>query len=246
MTKGSTFLIQAIILKNQPWREHDSQVVVFSNEEGKLRLNVRGAMRSSSKLVGHLQPFTLSELMVIKGKSSEYVGGAMNTSAHWNLRQGFNKMRLTGKLFNLFHRLVRNNQPDNDLFFLLKSLLTELDRTVQDLDEELYQLYYLAFFWKLITILGYGPELYTCGYCKKAITEKKNFFQLDKASVICGAEAVDEYSLPASADTIRIMRFLINSDLSKIKNLKVRPAHLKEAVKIAKKFLLYHFEDYLK
>ena len=58
MAPPRTYHCEALILKHVPFGEADLLVTFFTRERGKIRAVARGARRSNSKLVGHLEPLT--------------------------------------------------------------------------------------------------------------------------------------------------------------------------------------------
>ena len=62
------FVTQGIILARVNYQEADRIITVLSRDDGKLRLMVKGARKSKSKLAGGVELLSISELGVIKGK----------------------------------------------------------------------------------------------------------------------------------------------------------------------------------
>ena len=77
-----TYRANAIIISSQPFREYDGKRVVYSLEKGKLDLVVRGVKRIKSKLSAHLEPLSLAEIMVVRGRQFNYVGAAMSRNCY--------------------------------------------------------------------------------------------------------------------------------------------------------------------
>ena len=55
--------IEAVILKQQDYRENDALITVLSREHGKLGFVCRGIRKMASKNAVSCMPFVLSELM---------------------------------------------------------------------------------------------------------------------------------------------------------------------------------------
>ena len=73
MAPPRTYHCEALTLKQDPFGEADLLVTLFSRERGKLRAVAKGARRSSSKLVGHLEPITHVRLSLSRGRNLDYV-----------------------------------------------------------------------------------------------------------------------------------------------------------------------------
>jgi len=214
----------AIILNRQSYRDYDSLVVVYSEKFGKLSLIARGTKKLQSKLAGHLEPFNLVNLMIIPGKSRDYVGSALTQTAWLNLKNGLNKLYYVGRAVNLFHRLVGEKELDPNLFLLWCEWLNYLDNNPCDCSKEEGELLLNFFSLKLLTSLGYQPEMYHCLVCHQVITPGHNYFHLQDGGLICSAccPAIlpRPELLPVSDNVIKLVRFLTGHNLDRISQLK--------------------------
>ena len=57
-----TYRAEALVLRSAPLGEADLLVTLFTREAGKVRAVAKGARRSTAKLVGHLEPLTVTSL----------------------------------------------------------------------------------------------------------------------------------------------------------------------------------------
>jgi DNA repair protein RecO len=78
--------IRAIVLRRVKYRENDSKISVYSFEKGLLELVVRGTARSKSKLAGHIEPFNLVNIMIVKGKNFDYAGSVVSEKSFLNIK----------------------------------------------------------------------------------------------------------------------------------------------------------------
>ena len=68
MPNPRTYLATGIILKKTPFAEADLLITMFSREHGKLRGIVKGAQKSTSRMVGHFEPLTMEDVLNIVDK----------------------------------------------------------------------------------------------------------------------------------------------------------------------------------
>jgi len=243
--RESTKNISAIILKADFYKEQDLLITIYSQEEGKLILSARGARKSSSKLGGHLQIFNLANLMVVSGRNFDYIGAAKNNKSYLNIREDFSKLQIAGKAMYVFNRLVNTKVQDEDLYYLLMNFLDHLNQT-QNNDISKLEMYYLSFLWQLLSILGYKPNLYTCYYCKKRVSEGVNHFNLDKASLACDHSQLTGPIIKLNSSIIKYLRFLNEYSFDKVELLKINKTDLKQLKNISNKYILYQLEEYLR
>lgn len=190
-----SFYIRAIVLNREPFRERDSKVVVYSLEQGKLELVARGTKKILSKLAGHLEPLNLVELMVVKGRQLDYVGAVSSVINFSIIKNNLEKILLVGAVIKQFSSLIKDNEADQEIFYLLQGFL--LAENEDGLASEQAQLLAAAFFVKLIKLLGYEPD-----FSEKIIYEKT----ADKTKLITSAGLIKNYSLLATASLAEVLK----------------------------------------
>lgn len=262
--RDETYTTKAIILNRQPFGECGSKVTLYSGEEGKLELVARGARKITSKLAAHLEPLNLSEIMAVRGRQFDYIGGAVSQNCHANLKSDLEKLLIAGQAINIFNKLIKHGERDGGIFILLQDFLNILDEN----KEFNYELLFNFFILKLLVQLGYKPELYNCVVCKNKIEPAGNKFDLSKGGVICDDCALPPPVLPAQAwraglipllirrgggersktgerlpisdNCIKVLRFAIINNLNKPIKLKIDNKLNKEINNIINLFLNYY------
>lgn len=240
-----TYTTKAIILNRVLFREVDSRTTIYTLDRGKLELVARGVKKLSSKLAGHLEPISLSNIMVIRGKQFDYVGGAVNENCYFNIKNDLERLHYAGQAISLFNKLIRgNDQTDaGALFGLLKEYLDTLN---YELKIKNYELLYSFFIFKLLVILGYRPELYNCVACKNRLNKPEGIkFYLDRGGIICANcseknTLLLDNSLTISENCVKVLRLVINNNLVHLKNLQIDKKSEKEICNIINSFLDYN------
>ena len=236
---NETYTTKAIILNRRPFRECDSMATVYSFDKGKLELAVRGARKISSKLAGHIEPLNLSEIMVVRGRQFDYIGGAVSRNCFIDLKSNLEKSLIAGQAVNVFNKLIKHGERDREIFILLQFFLNILDKN----KKFNYELLLNFFILKLLVQLGYKPELYNCVVCKKKIIPNNNKFDLSRGGLVCADCAKNiQYNKPLqiSANCIKVLRLVIESDLSRLTKLKINDNLDKETSNIICSFLKFH------
>ena len=230
----STFPTKAIILNRRDWREADRLVSVYTPGYGRLSLLARGARKANSKLAAHLEPISLSQLLVVKGKGFDYVGGAILAEAFLGIKQDLNKLYFAGEALRNFSLLVQEGEADADIFSWLEKWLLSLEAAGNgsDLDKEEGRFRLALFLWRLFQLLGYGPQLDNCVACHQAPTPGKNYFDFARGGLLCSScyettpLGTHEASIvPLSDNCIKLLRLASGSTWQ---NLKFSPKLLKE------------------
>jgi DNA repair protein RecO (recombination protein O) len=235
-----TYTTEAIILNRQPFREYDSRVIAYSRDRGKLELVARGAKKISSKLAGHLEPLSLSKIMVVRGRQFDYIGGAAMEKGFVRLKSDLACIKPAGRAVEATDKLIKSGIEDKNIFNLLLSLLETYDnlRKAPADPEILYYFYVL----KLLSLLGYRPNLTHCLDCHQEITVAKNRFDPARGGIICSACPVreDGHSLTISLNNVKLMQFVISHGLSDTAELKLANSVKNEIKKIISSFTQYN------
>lgn len=240
----------AIILNRSPYRESDSLVTVYTKDFGKLVLVARGTKKIRSKLAGHLEPISLADILIIKGKGFDYVGSALTQNAFLNLKDDLNKLYYVGRAFSWFNRLVREGESDERLFFLLERWLEMVDQYLpEEFTKDNGELFFIFLALKLMAELGYKPEMYECLSCRRKIEPGKNYFNLKNGGIVCGLclekerqqQGIEATELLTISDNcIKLMRFIMDNKLDTAKKLKLDKRIIKELSVLTQNFLNFH------
>jgi len=232
----------AIVLNRQPYRESDSLITVYTLDYGKLSLVARGAKKLRSKLAGHLEPISRGDIMIIAGRGFDYVGGASSVTAYQNIKSDLNKLFFAGRAVRIFSRLVKDNQADSGLFFLLSGWLDLLDAyPAAEFSRWSGELLFNFFAIRLLGELGYNPQMTECLDCHRIIVAGHNYFDLKNGGLVdeeCFKLRQREFTssdggqgielLTISDDCIKLWRFMANNSLENAIKLKINQKLIKE------------------
>lgn len=140
---------QAVVISRRRWREADRFYVLFTKEMGRMEVKVRAAAKSSSKLAGHLEPLTVIEALIMKGKYGWQLNNVIILS------KPLIDQPLAGRAFGVIGTIVKSlipiEQPEieiyNNLLFLLEYLKTAKDELAQ-------RSALLRFVWRALALSG--------------------------------------------------------------------------------------------
>jgi DNA repair protein RecO (recombination protein O) len=151
-----TFNTRAIILNRYDFRESDSRIICFSEDRGKLELVARGAKKLKSKSSGHLEPLTLSRLMVVAGKDMDYVGTAVGENFFPAVKENLEKTQIAIQALGLVEKMTRVSEVDGhaEIFNLLKIFLERIETAKNSGDQPKFS----EFNDNLAVITGFSEE----------------------------------------------------------------------------------------
>ncbi|MCK9438802.1 MAG: DNA repair protein RecO [Patescibacteria group bacterium] len=206
---------KAIVLNRFPHKENDALIYFYTLDFGKLVLTARGARKQSSKLVAHLEPFNFVDLMMIKNKNGVSVGSVISQNSFLNLKNDYNSLLLSGKVFSFFNQHVKEGQADFDLFIFLNNFLKTINDSIESVkSKSLKDLDFLGDIlkFKLLDLLGYSYQTSRCVEC--GCDKNLNFISLNRGGVVCDS-CTNKETINRSLDKINHLK--INKDLLSLK-----------------------------
>lgn len=236
-----TYNIKALILNRKPLAEDGGKVTVYSENLGKLELVARGTKKIKSKLAGHLEPISLVEIMVVRGRQYNYIGAVVSKDCYVNIKNNFAKIKAAGRAIKVFNLIIKLGQSDQDIFSLLKNYFDFLDGASAKPD---YDLFVQLFIFKLLIKLGHRPELYNCVNCRNKISPSGNKFDLAKGGLVCGKclpKPGRAHQLMISENSIKILRLAEKSGFKQLAKVSVNNNIKKEIINIVSSFFNYNF-----
>lgn len=237
-----TYVTQAIILKREPFRERDSRIVVLSPEQGKLELIVRGTGNFKSKMAGHIEPISLADIMVVRGRACDYAGSILSQRIYPGIKDNFLKIAAAGQALRSADKAVNLNETGDapGLFALLRDYLDTLEAAEKT--EMDYGVFFHFFLLKLLAILGYAPELHNCQVCGQKIIPGKNFFSPSRGGLKCGncRPEFDNRDLMISDNCVKVLILAINSEQAQLIRLKIDSKLSEELANIISSLKNYH------
>ena len=236
-----TYNLKAIVLKSEPWREDGARILTYSAERGKLELAARGIKKISSKLAGHLEPITFSNIMAVRGRHYDYVGSAVGENCYVNIKSDSEKLEAAGRIINIFNKIVKEGEKDEKLFILLRGALDILNNG-QLICLPAGQLLIGFFTLKLLAFLGHRPELYNCVICGKKILPGGNKFDFAKGGAACD-NCGGQSALTISDNCIKVLRVVAENDLKKTANINIGRTLKEESIKVISSFLKFNYDS---
>lgn len=146
----------AIVLKHRRLGDADRIVTLLTPRRGKVDVVAKGLLRSRSKMAGHLEPLTLTEVVLAHGRSLDIVTQAQTLEPFVELHRELELLSTAMYLLELADRFTVEHEDALDIYELLEGSLRRLARGdgVQ-LVSRLYEL-------QLLTTTGFRPELDNC------------------------------------------------------------------------------------
>lgn len=246
---------KAILIKMTPRGEGDVIVTLFSQDFGKFSVRARSLRKIKSKLRSASELFSLVSLRYVQGRYYKTLIDLEEIDNYPSLKSSPAKLKTAFQISRTLDSLVHQQEQDRDIWELLLTSFQQLADMPEESDDYFdfsnkhlirrywsLKLVYHYFFWHLINILGYQPELYDCALCRKKLRPTKLYFSFREGGVLCPAcfqrlkEEEQKDCLEIEPGLIKIVRLLVKQQWPLLKKLKI---DMKE--KIALENLLNNF-----
>lgn len=226
---------KGLVIREQPYKEQDKILTIFTEEEGKIQCIARGVRRQKSGLLASTQIFAYSEFVYYPGKNFGIINQSNLIEAFYPLRNDLTKMALASYLLDLMYNAYEFYQKSPELLKLLLHVLFYISGGKAKNDLVLVG----AFQMKLVSYLGYRPILETCTACQGK--QDLSLFSIENNGVICNGcrEPTAGYLYKLSPAMLELLRDFLRQP---IKQLKDREIDTAEAIKIND--LLDHYIGY--
>ena len=223
MAPPRSYHCEALTLKKFPMGEADLLVTLYTREYGKVRAIARGARRSTSKLVGHLEPLTEVKLSLSHGRDLDYINQAQVLSGFASLKGNLGaitKGLYVAELVDGFGSEANPNQP------LYRLAIDTLQAIEADPDSDLP----LRFFeLHLLQVSGLMPELYLCVECRDSLTPGSHRFSPDLGGTLClDCNPSDARLRPLSLRALKVLRLLHRTRMTELPDLTINTALARE------------------
>lgn len=242
---ANTFRTQSIVIKKEPWREFDRLYTLYTLEAGKIQAIARGSRRSLSRMAGHLEPFLITDVMIARGRQIDKLAGSEEVRNYRNLDSSVEKVAFLSYCFEVLDELTSYAQPDRRVYNLAQELLEIAEQN--QLSRERNFLLARVFVLKLLSALGYEPELYNCLECKRKVGQEGVYFNSTRGGIVCSECYTRLGNQPLSQivviePVLSTLRKVHENDLSGFLELYILPVAIKPLDIIIDEFLKYHLD----
>lgn len=229
--------IQALILKQQDYRENDGMMSVLSLEMGKVSFVCRGIRKMASKNAVSCMPFVLSELLFdYKENTSLFsLRSAQVLLSHHHIRDDLEKMSLAQLMCEIVDGCLQQGEADltsSQQFYELLS--TSLERLDSLSDHYLILCQFLA---TTLKIEGIEPCVDECVLCS---SQQVQTISIDDGGFVCANCAKAVKATPLAVDTLRRFRLVNHGELEHFDILKKYGPWTKIDAELLIEFLILH------
>lgn len=228
---------QGIVLKMINVGEADKIITLFTDKLGKIQAVAHGSRKAKSKLMASTQVFAYCEYVFYKGKSLYTINQSEIKESFQTILDDLYTLTYCSYLVELMDAVTQYDESNIELFKLFLKTLYLMSGS--DADKELVT---RAFELKAMSISGYMPDLYRCSVCGQSADQALGF-STEHGGIICGkCSEKGKYSIKVDMPAINVMRYLLKTDIEKIRMVKASETAKKDMRIILKNYIKYYLE----
>jgi len=232
---------EAIVLRRTDFGEADRLLTVFTPERGKLRLIAKGARKPLSRKSGHVELFSHSQFLVAQGRDLDIITQADTVEPFVLLRKDLLRTTYAYYVAELADAFTAEHDENQPLFDLLRDAFGWLC-TADDLPllARYYELH-------LLGLVGYQPQLFVCGGCRKPLEPEVSYLSAADGGVFCLKCGYDRVgTIELSVNALKVLRFLQTRGWETCQFLRLSPESHAEVERAMNDYITYHLERKLK
>lgn len=213
----ASYEVDALILKKRNYQEADRIITIFGRGTGKETVRAKGVRRSTSKLAGHLETFSRSTLLIAEGKGFDLITQASLQEAFPQVRSELPRVTEAFYVIELLDKVTPDGFKDSALFDFVIEFLRVLDTAEETKLEQLRH----GFEIKLLSDLGFRPQLTACSECQRKF-ESDAFFDSTDGTFLHQEHrtpGMQGFIIPLSV--LKVLNFSLQNDFHHIARLAV-------------------------
>lgn len=224
-----SFEVKGIVLGNVDVKEKDKLIWVYTLENGKITLSMKGVRQSKSKLKYAKDIFCFGTFLCEKGKGIDIVTGVDLIDNFENIRNNIDKYYEGCAILDLIKKIGADANPP---------LFIELVKALKTLCYDDVKKFYVInkFLLTITNALGYNFLSYNCSACKLKLNMR--YLNLDIGEIVCPA-CKTFASIPISDLCYSALKILSGCEYEKIHTIKIGGSGAYEAFLLLSKNL-YH------
>lgn len=203
MGKGTIHRDEGIVLRTYKLGEADRIVVFLTKARGKVRAVAKGVRKTKSKFGSRLEPMSHCVLQFYEGRELDIVTQAESIDNFRAVREDLDRIGRGVSMLEVADQLAQEGEVNPQLYRMLLGALRTLETSASPLVTP-------AFYWKVLALEGYRPEVETCVQCGADDTPLVAF-DVESGGLLC---RTCRRGTPVSADAVVMMRQILGGELN--------------------------------
>jgi DNA repair protein RecO (recombination protein O) len=213
-----------IITRVVNFGEADKIITIFTRSHGKVQAFAKGARRPKSRIIAGSQFLSYCNFILYKGSEMYSVNSTDVIESFYGVRNDLVKLTYACHMSDMINDVVQENQPSP---MVLRLFLNTLHILLNS--EKQPELVNDIFEFRLLSLLGYAPDIYACIFCGSPFTGG-GYFNFENDGIACiecsksrePAKIMEEAGEPGETvfflqpGTIKAMQHIVYSPMDRL------------------------------
>lgn len=235
MSRGTIHRDEGIVLRTYKLGEADRIIVFLTKRRGKVRAVAKGVRKTRSKFGSRLEPMSHVALQLYEGRELDLVTQVDSIDHFRGLREDLDRIARASAMLETADQLAQEGEVNPRLYQMLLGALRTLDASDSPLVVP-------AFFWKVLALEGYRPEVEVCVVCGAAAPTPLVAFDLESGGLLCHG---CRRGTAVSAEAVALLRQILGGQLNDALAAPASPAS-HEVDHLATRAVEHHLERRLR
>ncbi len=244
--RSRLYRIDAIVMHRSDVGEADRLLTVLARDQGKLRVNAKGARKVASRKSGHVELFTRSKMLIAKGRGEiDIVSQVEMTDSYRGLHEDLTRSTYAHYAVELVDAFAEEGTAQSDIFDLLASALGWIATSNNlPLTARYFEL-------QLLTLAGFQPQVFFCSVNGERLIEVQadEFYGWSPAigGVICPAHTEGRSdSARLSLNALKVLRYALRNNYATFTAANVSESTQREVEQAMLRYVQYVLERRVK
>jgi DNA repair protein RecO (recombination protein O) len=232
---------EAIVLRRIDFGEADRLLTLYSRDYGKIRALAKGARKPNSRKTGHVELFMRTQFMIATGREIGIVTQAELVEPYSAVREDLIRTTYAAYAVELLDKFTADDDKNPALYDLLRDALGWFNTEKNIL---LAARYYEL---RLLSLVGYQPQLFYCAFSNEPIEQEEQFFSAELGGLLRPSyHKEDRRARPISAGAVKVLRYVQTHTWEAVQPLQLRRDLHAELEQILHYYLIFLLERHLK
>jgi DNA repair protein RecO (recombination protein O) len=242
MSNPRTYQTPAIVIKKTKLGEADRILTLYSPTLGKIQGVAKAVRKPKSKLSGHLEMLTYSQVTLVSGKTIDTIIGSQTLNVFLAVKNDLDLLSCALYMTEMISQFTPAETEDCPLFELLLNSIEQLPLVT---DRNLLLRHFEL---RLLHQAGYRPELRKCVLCSKVLETATYSFAPSAGGILCQScqRLGKYYGYTLSWDCLGVIRFIQDGDWRSVSITPIDATILKEIERMLRNYIRHLLEKDIK
>ena len=206
---------EAVVIKRSDLGEADKILTIFTPHFGKLRVVAKGVRKVTSRLAGHVELFTRSQMLLAKARNLDIVTQSETMDAYRPLHDDLSRIAHASYAAELLDALTPDALENYPVYKLTAETLRLLS---EDADADRVLRWFEL---QLLGYMGYAPELGKCVECQNDLAPTVNGFSASLGGVVCASCRRAGVGRDLSVNALKVLRLMQRNSYAAVSRVRL-------------------------